>query len=234
MGKRKFEAMAAVSKRFKPSFAKQVAKAVVVQAAEEIKYYDTSNTILTPVALAANTAAITRVSCMGVGTGPSERVGRRVKAKYLQYTSSLYQNYNAANANIRTVVFVDTQNNGADPAYVDVFEVASVYSAPNREGKTRFKILYDNLVQVNNVNSDTSAAIQKVYIDVGKKLASLSQRPQDQMLQYLADTADSSATNGRNSVFVFVMSDVAVSSNMGTGTARSGLDFYARFAYTDA
>jgi len=236
LGKRRYSSSdASVSKRYKVSKGASIAKAL--RATEEIKYYDSTSTVGTPVAISANTIATgncSQVSAVGLGTGDAARIGRRVAAKYAECRFNIYQSYTGTNATVRCMLYIDTQNAGSVPLTTDVLEWAGVLSPPNTDNKGRFKILRDQLFQVNGTYADSNNMSQVWYVDIEKALKKLYKNPRDALIQFNGDTAGAAATNGKNAVFFVWMSDVAIASSMGTGQARSGIDYATRFAFTDA
>lgn len=221
------------SKRSKTSLTKLVKR--IVSGDEEIKYYDLATAAGTPQSLTANVLGVQRVTDVGQGLGDFQRVGSRTIPKYLQINFSLYQASAATNANIRVMVILDkSANSNGDPTITDVLEGANVMSPPNQENKDRFVFLKDQIIQVNGINSDTSLALQKWYISLGPVFNRLYKREHDKQISYLGTTSGATVTNARNAIYFCAVSDVGVTASMAVGSARGGMDYASRYAYSDA
>lgn len=215
----------------KLSLQRTIKREIAKQTIDEIKYYTIGTPAVTPNSLVANTLGLSIISGCAQGTGESDRVGMKVDPKYVQVKWSLFQNSAAVNALCRVMIFIDTQNNGTAPTTAEVLESAQVSTFVKGNNKLRFKMLYDKYLQVAGNNGwDTS---DEVYIDVGKALAKIYKNPRDRQISYLGTAAQTSASNGKNTIYLGVMSDATVTANLGSGTARAGFDYSARMAFVD-
>jgi len=115
----------------------------------EIKFVDTSFNIgsvgTTGATLASNLV-------IPVGTGDQQRIGAKVNLKDFMITFALSNDDLGTGAvvsgNVRVVVVLDRQANGALPAWADVFDLASLSSFRNLDNVDRFKILKDQIINV--------------------------------------------------------------------------------------
>lgn len=95
------------------------------------------------------------------GTGPSDRIGRRIKIVKIDYSYSLTLNGIAATFNtdaVRYDIWLDRQSNGLVPGQFDLYEdltalgVPGTCMLPNLFNEKRFKRLYTKVQQVNTMN----------------------------------------------------------------------------------
>lgn len=95
------------------------------------------------------------------GTGPSDRIGRRIKIVKIDYSYSLTFNRAAATFNtdaVRYDIWLDKQSNGIGPGQYDLYEdlsaarVPGTCMLPNLYNEKRFRRLYTKVQQVNSQN----------------------------------------------------------------------------------
>jgi len=95
------------------------------------------------------------------GTGPNDRIGRRIKIVKIDYSYSLTLNGAAATFNtdaVRYDIWLDKQSNGVVPGQYDLYEdlsglgVPGTCMLPNLYNEKRFKRLYTKVQQVNSQN----------------------------------------------------------------------------------
>lgn len=220
---RRSDALAKGKKARAESFTRKVLSVVKRANPDEVKYVDMMNTIGTPINLSTNTFSTVLVNGVPTGTSENDRIGMHVNNKYAQITVSMYQASAATNANIRCML-VQSSVNSTTPTALDLLEQSSVYSFPSTVRKGDWKVLRDELVQVNNTSSSGVAAIIKWYVPLDK-LALPS--------THYNGTGSTVGSVVKGGIWLIFMSDTAVSASMSTGTARSGIDYYTRFAYTD-
>lgn len=149
------------------------------------------------------------------GDGISQRTGRVINMenmclRYSRTVNTLTNN----TSNLRTIVFLDTQNQGVFPAVTDVLSAAtpvSGFEVLNAQ-QNRFKILYDHMESLcanssTNRKSDTWTFRNKFQIHYG-------------------GSADAAASNRKNTVFFLVI----------TNNVVAGPDFELglQHVYTDA
>jgi len=221
---RRSAALAGGKKARTESFSRKVLSVLARADPDELKYHDVQTTIGTPLSLSANTLSMFLINGPAQGNGETSRIGSKVNNRYLEVTVSMYQASAATNANIRCFVIQDNANNGSSPGITDLFEASSVYSSPNANTKGRIKFLRDELTQVNGVNSVTTDAIKKWHIPLDK--LALKQTQYD-------GSGGTVASIVKGALYIGFLADVAVSASMASGTARSGIDYYSRFCYSD-
>jgi len=225
--KRQFSALSKGKKLRSQSFSRKVLSIVRRADPDEIKYVDSYNTIGTPTALAANTFVSILLNGISQGTTESGRIGSKVNSRYCEVTATLYQSLAAVAANVR-VLLVWADTGLATPTAADILEQVSVYSAPNANNKSSYKVLRDELVQVNGTTIAAEANI-KWHVDLTK--LKMKDRAIGQVDYDGSGNTVSSIRNG--ALFLFFMSDVAILSAMAGAAQRSGMDYYTRFAYSD-
>lgn len=117
---------------------------------KELKFLDTT---ISPTTVALTGTIIKdTVNSMIVGTGESQRIGRKVKATSLMIRGSFdypSQPNLTTSLYIRLMVYQDTQTNGSAATITDILESANVDSFRNLENSKRFKILYETIEPVN-------------------------------------------------------------------------------------
>ncbi len=106
-------------------------------------------------AVVANTGVVTDSICLiAQGVTESTRVGRRctIRSIYWKYRVDLPEVNNVTTPNtidqVRVILFVDKQCNGATAATLDILETANVHSFRNLANQSRFTILLDKLVNL--------------------------------------------------------------------------------------
>ncbi len=106
----------------------------------ELKYHDSNDTITIP-----GTGTIAQLTNIPNGTGPSDRIGRRVAYHDIQINFH-WSPASGASTRARAILVHDTQTNNAATTVGDVmngYDVAALYNPDNR---IRFNILYDTEV----------------------------------------------------------------------------------------
>lgn len=209
-----------------------VKQAVKREMPMELKYQTVSSVVGTPAALAAGVLSVVYLNPIATGDDNFERTGQKISPKYLTGQVSLYQASALVNANVSVIIFIDKENQSALPTTADLLDIATPLSPPNPDRKDRFQILKRYTIQVNNLNSSSEPALQKIYIDLEKIYKRLGPRLQDQSICFNG-TTNAIGSASKNALFVGFIADTAVSSSMATGSARSGLDYAFQLAYTD-
>lgn len=140
-------------------------------APAEIKFYDsTFGTVGVP----AGPASIidpTVVSGIVNGTGPSDRIGRRIKVVKVDYSFSIILNGAAALLNsdaVRYDMWLDRQCNGLAPTPAELYTAAATLGTtqfPNLFNEKRFKRMYTHVHQFN-----PASAIGAASANVGMKI----------------------------------------------------------------
>lgn len=123
-------------------------------AGAELKFLDTSGQFLLT---STGTIAFPSFNLIDVGTGPSERIGRKVTLKSI----ALRLTYKLGGGNpwdhVRCILYNDTQCNGAAAAVTDILQTADVDSYLNLANSDRFRVLRDFNCSLNSQSSTTIA-----------------------------------------------------------------------------
>jgi hypothetical protein len=105
----------------------------------EVKHADTTGT-----ATVSTTPVITFLSGIAQGDTNTSRDGNSVKCVGLSGDVTLIQNASATVTRVRTIIFVDTRNQGATPTATDVVDTGAMSGLVNIDTEpNRFVILYD-------------------------------------------------------------------------------------------
>lgn len=130
----------------------------------EIKFYDST---FGAVGIPAGPASIidpTVVSGIVNGTGPSDRIGRRIKVIKVDFSFTIVLNGAAALLNsdaVRYDMWLDRQCNGLSPTSTELYTAAATSGTtqfPNLFNEKRFKRLYTNVHQFNPQSSIGAAS----------------------------------------------------------------------------
>jgi hypothetical protein len=101
------------------------------------------------------------------GDGSGNRQGISIKAHSLLMRSSVSIHASATHTYLRTVLLVDTDNQGADPTLNEIFQgTPDVYTPINENNLKRFRILRDSLTSLSQVGSDANK-VSKDYVKLG-------------------------------------------------------------------
>jgi len=135
----------------------------------ELKYFDVQLTGLTNVSATATVSSsdVTGAMLVGLaqGTGESQRLGRQITVKSIQFSGTVTFNPGAS-ANpitglVKMYVVMDTQANGAYPTLGDIFNNnAYALMRPEMDNSQRFRILRKIEVRV-----DPQAGVSGAYSD---------------------------------------------------------------------
>jgi len=116
----------------------------------ELKFHD-----LSPAdALITQAGTVITSSCLLIaqGTGESQRIGRRITIRSIQWRYDLILPFTTSVSNhdiVRIIVYQDKQTNGATASISDVLETDQYQSYYNLANKNRFRILYDRRITQN-------------------------------------------------------------------------------------
>lgn len=127
---------------------------------QELKYFDTEigdETI-------ENVGAIIRTSDVGntgnfltivQGTGPNQRIGKKIVLKSVSARIAFLSGHYNSTVNppqnstlIRMVCVLDTQTNGAVPAWTDIFAADNLYAPVNLANSERFRIIKEWMIDM--------------------------------------------------------------------------------------
>lgn len=129
----------------------------------ELKFFDNAVT-KEPVLVGGDMFAT--VNGIAQGTGENQRIGRRITIRSVQWRwvvhmdQLILQNTPNSGDNIRLILFIDKQCNGAGAAVIDILETLSWQSFRNLANSDRFDILMDKqydmayLTQSQNASDD--------------------------------------------------------------------------------
>lgn len=130
----------------------------------EKKYFDTQINISV-----VSAATITPLELITQGSDVIQRIGNTITVTSVQFKGDVLTG-DATNF-IRHILFIDKDSNGAAPALVDVLDTSvitqPIWSPYNNDNKFRFRIIYDNVYNVNTVNQPF--VMDKQFIKTGKK-----------------------------------------------------------------
>lgn len=176
----------------------------------EIKFFDT---VFPAAGIPAGPATLidsTVVAEIVNGTGPSDRIGRRVKIVKVDYSYTITANgvsIGGASDAVRYDMWIDRQCNGAAPAPAELYTAAAVVGTaqmPNLFNEKRFKRLYTKTHQFNTTN-----VIGGVAANVGLKVEG-SFRP-NCIIEYDATTGNITDLTSNN-IFQCWSSDIGSAS----------------------
>lgn len=193
-----------------------------------------------PVRLEHSTAAVSLTS-IAVGTGPNQRIGRKVMLVSLDIEAMVWPinesigalSNKLMNDMLNFCVVLDTQTNGAYPNAIDIFKLSGTSSTmckPNLFNSTRFKILKWKRKPV-NFRVDTSGAIHYATITSDPHIKSRvnlnipSTFTEDQPGQNIANIRD-------NSVHIFAW--LTNQNNAGLFKPVCEINVLSRLRFTDA
>ncbi len=171
---------------------KQVVKSILGQSLEHKR----ANLLLPPTVVNTTGNIYCLTQFVTEGDGISQRTGRVINMEQVVLRYRRVLDTTSANSGfLRTIVFLDTQNQGAVPSLTDVLtalDVSSGYEVLNAQ-QNRFRILLDDL--------------ESLTIG-GANLAKTSVWNFNQKIQvHYGGAADAAASNRRNAVFFLELSD---------------------------
>lgn len=176
----------------------------------EKKNLDVYTTFAPP--LASAFAALQCLNLVGTGTQPTQRVGRRIMIKSVQYRANLFANAPASQH--RIVIFYDKQSNGGTPSLTDVFQANSDVSPLNLARSDRFVILVDEVTD--SCQSSALNICSHRYVKCN--------------LETVFNTSNDGAIGSIDSGAIWM----TMANNGGTITGVvTSADVYARIRYTD-
>lgn len=150
------------------------------------------------------------------GTGVSERIGQKIKSKYMTVRGSIQMNNSAVDPDqvVRISLLEDTESDGLTPGYSDIYSTTGTaltpYAPQSFTNHGRFKILRTKTLTVQR-NGESVKAF-KMYVPLNKVL-------------YYDGTG--AATNTKKNLLLAFSSDIATASNPPYYT------FYNRLIFED-
>lgn len=144
----------------------------------EQKYIDS----LVQITGVSNSGVINFLTGTAQGTDENNRIGRTIKPMYIHFNGATYLNSVGTQAQIRFLVVVDSETNGANPTTLDILQSADPLSQYNiTTSKGRFRVIYDKLCMMNTALTRECSVIatrklyQKIqYEGTGATVASAS------------------------------------------------------------
>lgn len=118
----------------------------------EKKYYDISQTTVTPANPSGSYTVVSLVSSISQGDGPTNRDGSQIRLKSINVQLAMQINAAATTTNVRWVLFRDMRPQlAAAPTYIDLYDSTDVINTfLNIEDQwRRFKIIRSGLVTLN-------------------------------------------------------------------------------------
>lgn len=186
----------------------------------ELKWLDTTSTS----AAVSVSGGLALLNGCAPGTGPSQRIGRRINMKSL----ILRFTFGAATASstifqgrIKIWIVADTQANATTPAFSDIFTAPAqclANAVANLDNRDRFKVLWKKSVLLDQAGGHPAA-----YFDANIRLRCTT--------TYNAGTAGTVADIQTNALYLVAAYTQATSTVAPTNDPR--LTYYARVRYSD-
>jgi len=150
------------------------------------------------------------LSNIAEGSDYNQRAGLSILAQHLYVGIRVVINASASTGSVvRVLIFADNDQRGADPAVLDVLEIASTIAPILRYTSKRFTVISDQILQISLSTSDVVHRQTHTY---------------NRHINYSASTgADSS--NWEGALFALVITDAA--------TNVPSAEIYTRLLYTD-
>lgn len=126
-----------------------------LKKAQELGYHDEfPSAAFTTANAVGNVGEIHCLSNMAVGTGDGVRDGHKVLCKSLSVIMDIDRN-TASTQKLRFILFVDRQHVGVTPSATDLLESDSILAYRNKNNASRFQILIDKRLQVNDLSKSS-------------------------------------------------------------------------------
>lgn len=118
----------------------------------------------TPIIVAQTTAEVNTLNIIETGTGPTDRIGRRLNLVSLEfrYNGSLAPT-TAGSSPLRLCIIYDRQTSGALPATTDVFVDDNITTLMNLNNGKRFKVLVDEIIDQGLSTAGPGSFIRKGF-----------------------------------------------------------------------
>ncbi len=161
------------------------------------------------------TGTISLLNGIAPGTAVNERLGRIVVLDKLKL---LIQDQVTPATGVdqfhRLLVVADKQPNGAALAITDVLDSVSTVAMPNLANRARFRILYDDLHQLNATGEPFSQRTYSLSIPLNLRVV------------YNAGVAGTVADIATNSLYFITIGSVAAGATAGSTTYQSRTSFH--------
>ncbi len=148
-----------------PSRVKKIAKSVINQESET-KYHD--KVVSSANAFSNAMTKAQHLTEIASGDNEGQRDGEFINPLSLFLRLSVLQSGSATNSFARIAIVVDTESSGTEPTPGEVFETTSYESPLESNNRGRFKILYDETMDL--VSATSSAQSRKIYIKLKGKI----------------------------------------------------------------
>ncbi len=164
---------------------KEMKRAIETKVAET----GIASTTITDVGIVTHRIGITQAA------GQSSRDGVKILVKSFSFTMICKQDLTVDDANIRIMVLIDRQQVLATvPTLAQILHLVNIYSYRNHVFFSRFGVLYDNIITLNKVRSDTVKIQRTFFFKKG-------------LIQMWSD--DLPANIIKNGIYVLLLSDRA-------------------------
>lgn len=163
---------------------------------------------------ATSTGVVTALSTIASGDTVLTREGNKILCKAVEIRVIMQNEVNTAGSIIRFVLVHDKNANGTSPTYAQVFATTGVNRFPVIDNKSRFKILMDETLTLNNLSSALAA---QAYLHKFVKIPSTHQ------LTCYADGTGAVPVSGSLTLFY--------AGNQVAGAADTDVEGYARLYF---
>lgn len=181
----------------------------------EYKWFDSTSIVDTTIQIINPDFIISDRSNVVLGTGPSNRVGRRIYVHGFEWrflATYAIGPTTTGSSSLRFVIVQDKQANGASAGALDIFNTDDYASFTNKDNGKRFKILVDKVLEGLSIQGPQNVA-EHGYIRFKKPLE----------IQYSTGVTIPNTNN--------IMICVAQEGQIGTANPRSSLT--SRLCFTD-
>lgn len=196
-------------------------------ASTEKKYLDENSGGAINIASGAGTKLVQHFPNVPNGSGPSDRVGRKITVKglYLKGKITLPTSTNLLDSDqrIRLMIYIDTQHNGAatGPNLASLLQASDIDAFYNLDETGRYKYIYDKVHTLNQTGSGNGTTSAAYTICRNFKI----NLPMDCMIQYSGSTgAITGITN--NNIGMHAVCDNIIS-------VAPTIEWHSRLRYID-
>lgn len=196
-------------------------------ASTEKKYLDDNSGGPINIASGVGTKLVQHFPDVSNGSGPSERVGRKITVKGLyikgKITIPTHTNHFDSDQRIRIIVYIDTQHNGSatGPNLASLLQSSNIDAFYNLNETGRYKYLYDKVHTLNQNGSGNGTASDAYTICRNFKI----NLPMDCMVQYTGTTGAITGLTNNNIGMHAVCDNIAA-------TAPT-VEWHSRLRYID-
>ncbi len=172
-----------------------------------------------------STPTVVNLSNIAQGTDYFNRIGDSILVQSMEFRAEVEGNAAAANHSLRVLLVADRYQDGVDPSLGDVLQAGTspLVQPYNVFTRQRFSILYDQLIEINNVVGLATSGTSSSYYGLRMDIPDMA-RKWNKHIKFDA-SAGADASNRENALFL-----MAVSSNASNGPA---LKYTFRLTFTD-